>query len=287
VLEQYAAQVLLLFHAFRTVDDLKLNDSYILKLRSAQYDVLTPEVRDILQNVQDYRNALSSGRPDDALELNTDPVSFARSKEKERDGDDGSVTNGEEDADGECYGIMQELMEDAASRPLVLTELRNEDNSLLISTKHVRRLGSRDSGFKLIRSPIVVDKPVMQRSRGIIRDNTNPSPQSEFERNSADVKKSKKEDLFILSLETVNRRVDENHSYLEATGTVESIKEWGAKAFGGDVDQQRAFEVIISNFILQFHYEADEIEDNGEQHPFTEDNSPPGSNRYESERVKR
>jgi hypothetical protein len=87
-------------------------------------------------------------------------------------------------------------------------------------------------------------------------------------------------------LETVERRVDEQHFYLEATGTVKSIKQWGSKAFGGDVDQQRAFEVIMSNFILQFHNETDDIEEDGEQ-PFIEDNSPPGSNKYESERVKR
>jgi hypothetical protein len=100
------------------------------------------------------------------------------------------------------------------------------------------------------------------------------------------MKRSKKEDLFLLSLETVNRKVDEHNVYLEATGTAESIQAWGKESFGNDADQQRALKVIISNFVLQFHYEAEEIEVDGELHAFTEDAQPPGSTRYISERVK-
>jgi hypothetical protein len=85
---------------------------------------------------------------------------------------------------------------------------------------------------------------------------------SAFERNSAKVKRSRKEDLYLLSLEMVIRRkVDEHNFYVEATGTAESIQSWNDQAFGGDLNQKRAFEVIMSNFVLQFHYEADAVKE--------------------------
>jgi hypothetical protein len=84
VMEEHAGQVLVLFCPFHTIDDIKINGSY-LSLPQAQCEVLmgvlTPEVQDILQNVQDSGNAfLASGRPEDALELNTKAVSFECSK---------------------------------------------------------------------------------------------------------------------------------------------------------------------------------------------------------------
>ena len=41
----------------------------------------------------------------------------------------------------------------------------------------------------------------------------------------------------------------------DATGTVKSIREWGAAAFGVDRKQRRAFEVLVSAFLLTFYNE--------------------------------
>jgi hypothetical protein len=61
------------------------------------------------------------------------------------------------------------------------------------------------------------------------------------------MKRSKKHDIFLLLLETVNREVDEHNFYLKATGTAESIKAWGEELFGNDADQQRAFQILYCN----------------------------------------
>jgi hypothetical protein len=46
--------------------------------------------------------------------------------------------------------------------------------------------------------------------------------------------------------------VDENDINIDATGTANPIKQWSEKAFPSDKYQQRAFQVIMSNFVLQF-----------------------------------
>ena len=284
VMDGYAGQILLLFHPFREQSDLQIDGSYLHKLRSVQDEVLTPEVLQLLQNVQDCRNALSSGRPEDALEQCTDALPFdgTRSSRRAGDDDDDDSVGGDDGIDESCYNIMEELMADAVLRPPVLTGLRDSENQLSVSTKHIRRLGSHNSGFKLLRSPVVLDESVVKRASSR-RTAKHKRKRSAFERNSAKVKRSRKEDLYLLSLETVIRKVDEQNFYVEATGTAESIQSWADLAFGGDLDQKRAFEVIMSNFVLQFHYEADDVEETGE-HPFTE---PGNDGTSTSERVKR
>jgi hypothetical protein len=57
-IDAYACQILLLFRPFRQIEDIQVQGSYLRKLRSIQAEVLTPEVLDLLQNVQDCQNAL-------------------------------------------------------------------------------------------------------------------------------------------------------------------------------------------------------------------------------------
>ena len=47
----------------------------------------------------------------------------------------------------------------------------------------------------------------------------------------------------------------------DANGTVSSIREWGAQAFANDKKQRRAFEIIVSAFLLTFFTEAKEDDD--------------------------
>jgi hypothetical protein len=51
--------------------------------------------------------------------------------------------------------------------------------------------------------------------------------------------------------------VSKDEIEVDATGTANSIQQWSEKAFASNKDQQRAFQVIISNFVLQFHYESE------------------------------
>lgn len=284
-MNEYAAQVLVLFYPFREQSDLQIDGSYLRKFRAVQQEILTCEVLQFLQNVQDCRNALSSGRPQDVLDKCTEGLTFAGTRTNQRAGDDDDDDAGEDGVDDSCYNIMEELMSDAALRPTVLTGLRDSEELLSLSTKHIRRLGSNNSGFKLLRSPIVEEKSVLKRASPHGRTHRKRKrKQTDIERDTALKKQSKKEDLYLLSLETVNRRVDEENFYVEATGTVESIQAYAVKAFGADADQQRAFEVIMSNFVLQFHYESDDIETVTGQSAFTE---PDANGHLRHERPKR
>jgi hypothetical protein len=63
--------------------------------------------------------------------------------------------------------------------------------------------------------------------------------------------------LFTLSLKQVTRLVSKDEIEVDATGTANSIQQWSEKAFASDKDQQRAFQVIMSKFVLHFHYESE------------------------------
>jgi hypothetical protein len=71
--------------------------------------------------------------------------------------------------------------------------------------------------------------------------------------------------LLRLAVQSVRRNVEEiaGTSDINANGSVESIREWARIAFQDsqthviDQTQQRAFEVIMSTFVISFHNEAD------------------------------
>jgi hypothetical protein len=170
---------------------------------------LTLEVLDLLQNVQECRNALASGRPEEALEQHTDALMINGTRPTPREGDnDDDSTEGDKGVDDSCYNIMEELMADAVLRPPVLTEVRDSENLLSLSTKHVWQLGSNNSGFRLLRSPDVLDETVVKRALPG-RTSKHKKRQVPVDRDTAKEKQLKKEDIFLLSLETVNCKVDE------------------------------------------------------------------------------
>ena len=44
---------------------------------------------------------------------------------------------------------------------------------------------------------------------------------------------------------------------VEANGTAESIYLWGKKAFKGDKDQERTFQILTAKFVLTYVADAD------------------------------
>lgn len=273
--EKYSKAVLSLFVPFR--DDEKFNHQengniYTQMLRdSYNQEMLTEETIRILQNIQNCRDMLSAGRQEDMLERRTKPLPPRASKGDNNDCDEETDDQLRKHIETFLTELASDLDEDNGFASSEHTTIRLDDT---------RKMGDNNCGYDGICAGHVNESACIYQVDGMQQDEdtaaTSPHSEATLNLNGAITKAL----LTRLSLEVVRRNI-QNINELEqlnpAIGTAQSIQEWAKVVFTDtetgetDEDQQRAFEVITSMFILTFHEDASRnegLQEYGTQAPF-------------------
>ena len=280
-MEEYAQLVLTLFLPHRHIGDLKPAGSskypYVMKLREVYHQdvmrkqrgerevVFTKSNIDFLQNLQDARsNSLRYKMSGDPLAMVTKPYQSENPQE-------GSVFDKDDDDDEE---EIDEVPYEAFTKQLEAqfswTPTTDEDPEFLNETlrnfkfDRMKDKGRDDCGYDLDIEVESILNDVFDFVKIANAANTDGSknPQdstfhTERERYSvSDIinlwlrKKEPRQPTNVWKGKTVDVR--------RATGSIKSIREWSKACFGSDKKQQRAFEVLISSFLLTFYDEKPE-----------------------------
>ena len=228
--------------------------------------VFTDSNLKFLQNVQNSaHNSLRYKNIFDDLRSCTDP--FTPQHDDDVSLDEESDDEDEEDLEAMGYEYFLRHLEKEFSRPV-----HDTDSSLLFQTmknfslKHIQNHGSDCCGYKQDCEVPPMDTSLMddfiqtflptQPNSGSQSTATPPQDKmySVKEINNVLLQRSSK------SHRTVWKGKEINVS--NATGSIESIREWSKAGFGSDRKQQRAFEAIISSFLLTFYnHEGDLVHD--------------------------
>ncbi len=269
----YAQYVLTLLLPHRSSADLKGTGNsefkYALKLRDVfdadEYRkqigeepiVFTQRNVSFLQNLQDSaRNCIRYKIKSDDLQSQTEPY--------RPDGDD--INDNDSDSDDEdniedvAYEDFLASLGSEYTAPPHDTESEYFIPSMKnLKFKHIRSKGDWGCGFSDDISPPLLEVPETPFLE--VRNTSDPSTTGaqqnvpDEERRSYSIK-----DIVqvLLRRSTVSQKdvwQDKSIEVSDANGSVRSIREWSVKGFGSDRKQQRAFEAIISAFLLTFYDE--------------------------------
>ena len=211
---------------------------------------------DFLQNIQNCRhNCLRYKVTSDELACSTDPFQnpdcAIEAHDTESESDDEEDNVGYED-------FLQEL-EDEFERPV------NDDNPDYLfptlknfSFQRIRENGDKKCGY---REDLKLPKPDFPEF-----DFVAVTPGRKEDVRGRKRKKAETESKRTYSVKEINhvllRKSSKSHQNVwkgkdievsDATGSIESIREWSKAGFGTDCRQQRAFEAIIASFVLTFY----------------------------------
>jgi hypothetical protein len=273
-MEKFARMVLCLFVPFRDVEAFETvqGQYFAHKLRAAIESNTISGLSVIrLQNIQNCHNMMQAGRQKDILEQRTVPLPDPINTKK-NDYDEETQKELEAHIDMCLTELVADLDEDNALRS------PNDPISLL----GIRMQGSNNCGFEGIRA-MEVDRlsRVYEIQRTNYEDNNSIGDQDSTELTSGHVRMDNivtKARLTELSIRVVARNVSNINEVkdIPPVGSADSIQKWAEIMFKDtytdllDKDQQRAFEVIVSMFVLTFHDEANRNEgsqETGTQHP--------------------
>ena len=259
ITEQYAKAALCLFNPFRGLEMFTAPATgfsftkYFRIMVRAEHISQTSLCR--LQNIQDCRNMMKSGRQKDTLERTTEPLPDPiRSKLRNDDKTD-------EELEARIENALTELISQLdADNNLGIIEA--PDGSPFLSLTELRGNGSDQCGYESIAQPSVNQSSCLYEI-GI--DNTNNPDETNQNNVTFSPKIVSKAGLIQLAIRSVKRNVEAitELSHINPNGTVQSIQEWARIAFQDratriiDQTQKRSFEVIVSAFIMTFHDEAE------------------------------
>jgi hypothetical protein len=241
--------------------------SYVAQLREAKStDELSIESIVQLQNIQDCHNMMKAQRPDNVLERTThalpDPTD---SRETDHD------TETQRDIDNHIEMHLTELVADLDANNAI------QEFNPSISLNQFRKKGKNKCGFDgIVANHVDEDSCVFDIHDSLAQislqnddlegtsDEPSPNPRTNPDQTVTTAR------LHALSIQVTRRIVQgpERVKDVIPNGTTESIRKWGELMFTDpvtkvvDASQKRAFEVIVSKFVLTFHEEADRNEGN-------------------------
>ena len=261
--EQYAKSVLCLFVPFRNhtmFTESEPSVSYTRQFREAIHSGEIDETtQKRLQNIQDCRNMMKSGRQKDSLERTTQPLPDPIKGGKQDEGE----------TDEDVAKHIDECLTELVSQLDVDNNLGNEANHDInelsfMSLSDLRGSGKDHCGYNCIKPP------EFQESNPVYEFAAHTSTNTDMENDplitvTSSAKILSKRTLTTLSIQSIKRNVEQitELAHIRPTGTAASIQKWARIAFQdrttGAVDetQQRAFEVITSTFVSTFHDEAE------------------------------
>ena len=245
-MEHYAKAAFVLFVPFRRIELFDGNAiSFASLFRDAvRNEEVSNEKLNMLQSIQDCKNLLGMGRQSDVLERVTEDVPSLKCK----------GAKGERESESSVEKYIEECMTD------MIAELNEEDNTrdeerkdknghAILSFGDLSGSPTEPLVSQIADTEVDIDTELIQRAS---TDKT--MGQQNNERNFTPLTRER---LTTLLATEIKRKVD-NAVQLVPTGTAESIQAWAAEAFSDksgnntDKDQKRAFEVIVSTFVLSY-----------------------------------
>ena len=281
-MEDYAKTVLLLFLPFRNKDDLLLENSYTKKLRQVYENFKSKEVLmlDRIQNVRNSSRYLEQFRSVDELRECTEAF---KSEETSKKGNDDLEE--EDDPDDEVNDLFikeffsakhLEHNEDSGADAMITNDKSiayNSENLLpeSLDLEAILDKGTHRCGYDLVCNGNVFQTETFLEIEGSNNTNTEERPDNDNNENFGAQKVSKRQmyELLISATQRIiegsqsrnktrdDMDMDENQDDdIFVNGTVDSIHSWCQQA-NFDDNQNTAFIVIISHFLLTFFEETD------------------------------
>ena len=253
-MEHNAKRICLCFIPFRKLDDLKTDGKYLPTLRKFMAETkLTDQQQFVLRNIQECKNSLNAGRPDDPLEQVTNvPTVVAEEKKK----------NGLQELPLDSY--MQNLVSniDVVANPDDIS-YRNENETLSIDTSIITKGGSLKCGKEFVKTPIINEQDI--HVNVINPQNTLNLQSNKSNKNRCPDGIQIRELGYDVLYELQNRRsevinITSGTAYSgNITGTLENIKQYANLTFSGDRDQEHAFILTASAFVMGLYQKINPI----------------------------
>ena len=281
-MEEYAQLVLTLFLPHRHVNDLKAvgvtRFPYLEKLREVyEYDrvlemqgdeaiVFKKRNVDFLQNMQDARsNSLRYKMSGDPLAKITEPYQ----PDNPQDGD--FSDDEEEEEEPEIEETAYELFTKSLEGQFSCNPNTDDDPEFLNATlrnfkfDYMKDKGRDDCGREHgVEVEKVIDEVMDFVDTHCFRANANSNANCADGDAPTDRKQYSVNDIVQVLLKSTTAKVrknvfkDKDIVVGDANGSIKSIREWSKACFGTDKKQARAFEVLISSFLLTFYDERAE-----------------------------
>ena len=260
VMETFAKSVLCLFMPFHDARDFHAESQhcYTNQLRHAiASNAISDESLVLLQNIQNCHNMMSAGRQDDVLERITKALP---DPERRRVLDHDVET--QQELENHIESFLTELVSDLDQDH----RLRNPGTPY--SLHEFRKQGKDNCGYVAICANHVDEGScVFELSQTNVNHDEDEQTCASINQLQAEganqlITKSR---LTALSIVAVRRHIAAMESVMDIipNGTAKSIELWADLVFTNpetnerDETQQRAFEVIVSMFVLTFHREAE------------------------------
>lgn len=270
--EVCAQKMLILFLPFRCEMQLKFKDSHLQRLRSAiKNNELADGYELSMQNMQDCRNSLNSGRMEDMVERNTNPLEDPDGKnnkksKKDREDEDKKIRD---HLDEKLSQIVADISEAFAG---VGDENEADQQSFAddkFTLDNIREDGSNRCGMGETVSPFFESTTVAMTNFVeivLLED----SPRKKKKRKLSNDYPEENEELTtarLLEVKALNVKrnfdlapasTEEALQNVNATGSIQSILAWSKIAFKdvatgeNDVEQQQSFQTIMADFILTY-----------------------------------
>jgi PIF1-like helicase len=272
--ENYCRTILILFHHFRTLDDLMNDGSYHKRLLELYPKGKLPtEACKILNNAQMYYDSLRLPARDDPITCCTTPFQGPQQEWCEDDDSD----NDNEDDFTDLFGLL------TAGQP-ILNHADNQSSSIIaLSLLSLRKQGGKGCGFMNLpslftsvpalshfntESTNIQVKPLSFISNAQLGNNIIPPSVTIESHLSHHRDKVKVSTLMHLTYDCTKRRLLSSNSIdspphvpVEASGTAVSILEWSKQtSINLDKEQQLAFQIATAAFVLSYYEDADVIE---------------------------
>ena len=272
-MEEYAQLVLSLFLPHRHEGELKsvgdtrfpyvykLREVYEVENRGQDFQVFSEQNTTFLQNLQNARsNSLRFKMCGDPLAKETH--AYQSPNPQEADDDEADEPEIEETA--------YELFKDQLEAEFTTAPATDKDPDFLndtlqdFSLNEMRNKGRDNCGY----DHQVEVESILQEVHDFVQHDTATSSPSASTLNGAQYYDERQtysvKDIVQLHLKKnlpkMTKQVwkDKSIDVRKATGTINSIREWSKACLGGDKMQERAFEVLISTFLLTFYEESAE-----------------------------
>ena len=288
-MNEYARQVLTLFCPFRRMDEWKegadgntriAQRSHIEALQAMNSEgKLTARHQRLLSNIQDCRNSLNCGRVKDPLErCTTAPDNDGNNTvTATSSSNDGNHNHDHDIPDGGLESIMDEytaaMMDMEGQQQQDRLQFRDDMNRLKINQLASKMIANHQVQQESLKAPSFREESILDGpdEAAALHHNNHNNADGEANNNNADDDEAEQEQQRrweSISVQDLHKLIITGTTRLfatstagapvpaSATGSLASINAWAAKVFAGDVDQERAFRIIVASFVLSIYRHA-------------------------------
>ena len=246
-IEHNVKKACICFVPFTNLNELRKNGDFLSTFQHwITNNKLSERHKSILANTQECRNSLNAGRPKDALERVTSLPKEVKDRQNQ------NLDDYNDDPVDSYYDELLVNME-AVVGPNDLS-FRDNNGKLNIDTSIITRAGSKKCGRTLIKTPKLVASCPGVISLSSKEDKSMSSNQDKFI-NKKTIGYLKYDDLYTLHSKRYEVVVtdDESKRLPYVTGTLDNIRSYAENSFGGDNDQEFAFILTSSAFVMSLH----------------------------------